>query len=92
MTKLEELKAEADTARKAVTDAHIAWKNAHAVAAAEVYSDSTTYVTYSDSTYAAAATAAAHATAHAVAYDAHAAAAEVYQAELKKTQKENDND
>ena len=89
MTKLEELKAEADTARKAVTAAHIAWKNAHAVAAAEAYFDSTTYVTYSDSAYA---TAGAHATARAIAYDAHAAAAEVYQAELNKAQEEQSYD
>ena len=91
MTKLEELKAEADTARKAVTAAHIAWKNAHAVAAA-AYFDSTTYVTYSDSAYAAHATAGAHATARAIAYDAHAAAAEVYQAELNKAQEEQSYD
>ena len=85
MTKLEELKAEADTARKAVTAAHIAWKNAHAAAAVATYSDAAfaTYATYSG----AQATAEAYSGAAAHAADA---AAEVYQAELNKAQEEND--
>ena len=95
MTKLEELKAEADTARKAVTAAHIAWKNAHAAAAVATYSDAAfaTYATYSGAQATAEAYSGAQATAEAYSgAAAHAAdaAAEVYQAELNKAQEEND--
>jgi CRISPR/Cas system-associated exonuclease Cas4 (RecB family) len=50
MTKLEELKAEADAARKAVTASHIAWKKAHADAATAVYSDAA-YSNYAHAAY-----------------------------------------
>jgi hypothetical protein len=53
MTKLEELKAEADAARKAVTASHIAWKKAHADAATAVYSDAA-YSNYAHKAYKAA--------------------------------------
>ena len=93
----EELKAEADTARDACNAAHIAWKNAHADAAAAAYSDAAyaNYATFADAHASAAAydaaRAAAEAYSDAAAYAAYAAA-EVYQAELNKAQEENDND
>jgi uncharacterized protein YfcZ (UPF0381/DUF406 family) len=94
MTKLEELKAEAETARVACNTAYAAYE-AHAEAYAAAY-DAARGV-YSDPASAAAEEAAAEDAAEAgaaydAACDAHVTAAEVYQAELKKTQKENDND
>jgi hypothetical protein len=83
MKLLEELKAEADSARKAVTAAHIAWKNAHAAAATAALSDAAyaNFATFADAQEARAAYDTARATAEAyseaAAYAGHAA--EVYQ-------------
>jgi hypothetical protein len=92
MTKLEKLKAEADTARVACNTAYDAF-----AAYAEACNTAFAVAAYADAdAYAAAAAAAEDAGLAAVAYDAacdaHATAAEVYQAELNKAQEENDND
>ena len=92
MTKLEELKAEAETARVACNTAYDAF-----AACAEACNTAFAVAAYADvEAYEAAAAAAQDAGFAAAAYDAacdaHVTADEVYQAELKKTQKENDND
>jgi hypothetical protein len=83
MTNLEELKAEADTARDVCNAAHIAWKNAHADAATAALSDAAyaSYATFADAQASSAAyntaRTAAEAYSEAAAYAGYAA--EVYQ-------------